>query len=65
MRERGEVDGSDGIERFYVLRRGETLPAREHFLIAGPDGAVEKAMPSFESWWNEQDQEQLTLAADS
>jgi hypothetical protein len=63
VRERGLLDRSDGIERVYRLRRGEALPAREHFLVAGPAGAVDKAMPGFEGWWNEIGQQQLDLAA--
>jgi hypothetical protein len=63
VRRLGPVDRHDGIERRYLLRRGKTLPAREHFLVAGPEGAVDKAMPNFESWWNEIAQERLALAA--
>lgn len=65
VRERGDIDSSDGIERVYVRRRGRTLPAREHFVAAGPAGAVEKALPSFNSWWGELDHRQLALAAGS
>jgi hypothetical protein len=61
VRERGSVDLTDAIERAYLLKRGETLPAREHFLVAGPARAVEKALPSFERWWNAVEQEQLAL----
>lgn len=63
VRRHGPVDRSDGIERHYRLRRGEALPAREHFLVAGPAGAADKALPSFEAWWNAIAQERLTLAA--
>jgi hypothetical protein len=63
IRERGSVEGSDGIHRSYIRRRGEKLPAREHFLVAGPAGAVEKALPSFGRWWSEIDHEQLALEA--
>jgi hypothetical protein len=55
VRQRGPLDVSDGIERVYLLRRGEALPTREHFLVAGPAGAKPKALPSFESWWAEGD----------
>jgi hypothetical protein len=62
VRENGEVIRSDdGIERVYFLRRGATLPAREHFLVAGPAGAIEKARPSFDAWWAELEHEQLGL----
>lgn len=59
----GEVDRSDGIARVYRERRGATLPAREHFLVSGPAGAVEKSLPSFDSWWARMDYPQLRLAA--
>lgn len=58
----GAVDCHDGIERVYVLRRGARLPAREQFCVAGPAGADEKALPSFESWWAALEHEQLGLA---
>ncbi len=61
MRAIGDVDRQDGIERVYRLRRGETLPTREHFVVAGPVGAKEKALPSFETWWAELEHEQLQL----
>jgi hypothetical protein len=61
VRARGVVDRSDGIERVYLRRRDTTLPAREHFFVAGPAGAVEKALSSFDAWWHEVDHEQLTL----
>jgi hypothetical protein len=63
VRDLGPVDGHDGIERVYRLQRGKTLPAREHFLVAGPAGAADKAMPSFPSWWNEIAHQQLPLEA--
>lgn len=62
VRQYGEVDDSDGIERVYLRRRGEQLPTREHFIVAGPAGAEEKVLPSFGSWWEELDHEQLILA---
>lgn len=61
VRRRGPVDRADGIERHYRLRRGDVLPAREHFLVAGPAGAADKALPSFEAWWNQIAQESLAL----
>jgi hypothetical protein len=61
VRQRGSVDAADGIERSYLRRRGKSLPAREHFVVAGPSGAVAKALPSFDRWWNELDQQQLAL----
>ena len=57
----GDVDRDDGIERIYRLRRGDQLPTREHFVVAGPVGAVEKALPSFESWWQQIANRQLNL----
>src|SRR4051794_9522454 len=62
IRNRGPLDRSDGIERVYIVHRGKSLPAREHFVVAGPAGAVDKAMPSFDAWWNAIAQEQLALA---
>lgn len=59
VRERGQVDRADGIERVYRLRRAKTLPAREHFIVAGPAGAADKAMRNFDAWWNEIAQQQL------
>jgi hypothetical protein len=57
----GAVDNHDGIERVYRLRRGDALPTREAFVVAGPSGAVEKAMPGFEGWWIAIENEQLEL----
>jgi hypothetical protein len=62
VRTLGDVDDHDGIERTYLLRRGERLPTREQFIVAGPAGAQEKALPSFETWWAELEHEQLALA---
>ncbi len=56
VRKLGEIDSHDDIERVYRLRRGKDLPAREHFIVAGPAGAQEKALPSFQQWWSEIDQ---------
>lgn len=60
----GDVDAGDGIERVYRLRPGQTLPRREHFLVAGPAGAEPKVRPGFSSAWQQLDQEQLVLAGD-
>jgi hypothetical protein len=64
VREHGKVDDSDGIGRVYLLRKGEELPTREHFIVAGPAGAKEKALPSFARWWEELDHQQLTLPSE-
>jgi hypothetical protein len=61
VRSLGDIDRRDGIERVYRLRRGEDLPTREAFAVAGPAGAQEKALPSFEGWWAAIENEQLTL----
>lgn len=61
LRCRGALDKDDGIPRLYLHRRGETLPAREHFLVAGPAGAEDKALPSFAGWWQQLEQPQLSL----
>lgn len=63
VRSLGAVDRADGIERVYLLRAGETLPRREHFIVAGPAGAIEKSLPSFPHWWAEAEHEQLDLLA--
>jgi len=63
VRSLGGVDRADGIERVYLLRRGEQLPTREHFIVAGPAGAVEKSLPRFPDWWEEIEHEQLGLFA--
>ena len=65
VRSLGVVDRADGIERVYLLRPGETLPRREHFIVAGPAGAVDKSLPSFPRWWAEAEHEQLDLLADA
>lgn len=64
VRQYGPTDDTDGIERRYFLRRGDELPAREHFIVAGPAGAREKALPSFPRWWEEADHQQLALPTD-
>jgi hypothetical protein len=61
VRTLGELDAHDGIERQYLIRRGERLPTREQFIVAGPAGATDKALPSFDTWWGELDHEQLAL----
>ncbi len=61
----GAVDRADGIERVYLLRPGEHLPRREHFIVAGPAGAVAKSLPSFPSWWEEVEHKQLDLLANA
>ena len=61
VRSLGPIDTHDGIERVYRLRRGERLPTRESFVVAGPAGALEKALPSFGTWWAALDHEQLAL----
>lgn len=64
VRQHGPTDDSDGIERVYFLRRGEELPTREHFVVAGPAGARDKALPSFPRWWEEVAHQQLTFTTD-
>ena len=57
VRALGDVDvAEDGIERVYRRRRGALLPTREHFVAAGPAGALPKCMSSFEAWWADLDQ---------
>lgn len=60
----GDVDAADGIERVYRIRAGQTLPRREHFLVAGPAGAEPKVRPGFSSAWEQLDHEQLVLDGD-
>jgi hypothetical protein len=61
VRQYGPVDDDDGIGRVYLQRKGDGLPAREHLIVSGPAGAKDKALPSFERWWEEFDHPQLTL----
>lgn len=61
VRSLGDIDRRDGIERVYRLRRGEDLPTREAFTVAGPAGAKEKALPGFAGWWAAIANEQLAL----
>lgn len=63
LRQYGKIDDSDGIGRVYLLRKGDELPTREHFIVAGPAGAREKALPSFPRWWEEVDHQQLSLTS--
>jgi len=63
LRTLGAVDRADGIERVYRLRRGTTPPTREQFVVAGPAGAAEKRLPSFNRWWDEVEFRQLALVA--
>ena len=42
---------SDGIERAWLRRRGATLPAAEHFLVAAPAGPQDKEGPGFQAAW--------------
>lgn len=49
----GQVDCHDGIERVYRLQRAPKAPTREHFLVAGPAGAAEKCVSSFQRRWDE------------
>lgn len=59
------LDTHDGIERLYLRRYGRDLPAGEHFLVAGPAGALEKARPNFDTWWQEfldADERQMAMA---
>jgi hypothetical protein len=64
VRRQGDVDVADGIERVYRQRARETLPRREHFIVAGPAGAKPKARPGFASAWQQLDHEQLSLAGE-
>jgi hypothetical protein len=48
---RGRPERADGIARVWLRRRGELLPSAEHYLVAGPAGAIEKGDPLFEQWW--------------
>jgi hypothetical protein len=63
VRTLGGVDRADGIERVYRLRRGISLPAREHYIVAAPFGAVEKSRRGFATWWEELEHQQLDLLA--
>jgi hypothetical protein len=63
VRTLGQIDRADGIERVYRLRRGTSLPAREHYIVAAPAGAVEKSRRRFATWWTELEHQQLDLLA--
>lgn len=59
------VDASDDFERVYLMRKGEEqLPARENYIVVGPAGARDKALPSFPRWWEEAEHEQLSLSTE-
>jgi hypothetical protein len=45
--------GEHGIGRVYARRQKGWLPTVEEFIVAGPAGAEDKAMPNFEAWWEE------------
>jgi len=45
------VTADDGIERAWLRRRGEFLPAVDWFLVAAPQGAQDKEGPGFAAAW--------------
>lgn len=45
------VDHSDDVPRAWMLRRGDARPWTEHFLVAGPAGAVAKERGGFAAGW--------------
>jgi hypothetical protein len=52
-RQRGAIPSSDdGIERAWLRRRGTTLPAIEHFLVAAPAGPNDKDGRGFATAWH-------------
>jgi hypothetical protein len=53
LRRRGTPDASDGIARVWLRRARERLPTVEHYLVAGPRGAIEKGDPRFDDWWQQ------------
>jgi hypothetical protein len=48
-----ELDDHDGIRRAHLRRRGDALPALEHFLVVAPAGLVDKGDERFDAWWAE------------
>lgn len=46
-----DLSAHDGIERAWLTRRADTYPAREHLLVAAPEGPVDKAGPGFDDAW--------------
>jgi hypothetical protein len=50
--EDAEIGNDDGIERAWIRRRGTTLPAAEHFLVAAPAGPEDKEGPGFQAAWH-------------
>jgi hypothetical protein len=51
LAECGTAEQADGIPRVWLRRRAHTLPCGEHYLVAGPSGAVAKGDRRFEDWW--------------
>lgn len=49
--EGARVTAEDGVERAWLRRRGEFLPAADWFLVAAPQGAEDKKGPGFAAAW--------------
>jgi hypothetical protein len=49
--EGARVTAEDRIERAWLRRRGEFLPAADWFLVAAPQGAEDKEGPGFAAAW--------------
>jgi hypothetical protein len=45
------AEDEDGVSRAWLRRRGSTLPATEHFLVACPAGPADKQRPGFAATW--------------
>lgn len=43
----------DGFWRAHIVRRGDALPAAEHFLAVAPAVVHDKQQDRFEDWWRE------------
>lgn len=53
LHEHGPTLREAGVDRVWRRRRAERLPTTEHYIVAGPSGAIEKGDARFETWWAE------------
>jgi len=47
------VTDEHGLARVWVVARPVVFPGVEHLLVAAPAVVADKAMPAFESWWDQ------------
>jgi hypothetical protein len=48
----GRIEERAGASRVWLIRGGERLPSRQHYLVVAPAGAEAKGDPRFEQWWS-------------